>query len=495
MIPVLTSSQLKELDHYTIREEPIASLDLMERACRAFVTWFVERYDVTHQVGIVCGTGNNGGDGLAIARMLIEWNYPVEVWIVRDRQSEDFAANRKRLRSVVHEITSEVNKEVFSGKHILVDAIFGSGLSRQTAGIYAKTIDCLNEAGGIKIAVDIPSGLFADQHSEGSIFKAHHTVTFQVPKLAFFMPENYSCTGEWHVVDIGLHKKYLKEVSTPYRLSALKSIRKILKPRHKFDHKGKFGHALLIAGSQGKMGACTLAARAALRSGVGLLTLHVPGCGYTILQTAVPEAMTLVDSSEHFFTDQVETGAYQSIGIGPGLGQHEETVKAFHRFLETNKKPTVFDADALNMLAAHPEWQKFIPHESILTPHPREFERLAGASKNDFDRLSRVMDFSKKINAVVVLKGAYTTIACPDGNVYFNPTGNSGMAKGGSGDALTGILTALLAQGYEASKAAILGVYLHGLAGDLAVREKGHYSLLASDLIDFLPGAFVKTSQ
>lgn len=495
MIPVLTSSQIKELDQYTIREEPVSSIDLMERACRAFVAWLTERYDVTHQIGIVCGTGNNGGDGLGIARLLNEWNYSVKVWIIRDgdKQSDDFSANLKKLKQVTFEITPEVDCQLFTDRDILIDAIFGSGLSRETDAIFAKTIDCLNRAKGIKLAVDIPSGLFADRHSEGTIFKAHHTITFQLPKLAFFMAENHEYVGEWHTVDIGLHKKYLKEIQTPYHVSSLKSIRKILKPRQKFDHKGKFGHALLIAGSEGKMGACILAARAALRSGVGLLTVHVPKGGNAILQTAVPEAMTSIDSSDRFFSSEINTDTYQAIGIGPGLGQQEETVKAFHHLLDKVKQPVVLDADALNILAAHPEWHSRIPQNSILTPHPREFERLAGKRKDDFERLTILIEFSRRIKSVIILKGAYTTIACPDGNVYFNPTGNVGMAKGGSGDALTGILTALLAQRYEPSEAAILGVYLHGLAGDLAVREKGHYSLLASDLIDFIPGAFRKT--
>jgi hydroxyethylthiazole kinase-like uncharacterized protein yjeF len=495
MIKILSAAQIKELDARTIQHEPIASIDLMERACRAFTNWFVENYDAIHRIGIICGTGNNGGDGLGIARMLHEWNYPVKIWVVRGgvAETEDFQANIQRIENKIPftEITSQVSSDLFADRTILIDAIFGSGLSRPVEGIYEEVIDCLNRTKAIKISVDIPSGMFADKHSAGEIFRAHHTVSFQLPKLAFLMPENNLCSGEWHLVDIGLSKKGLREIQTSYYLTTLKTVRKIRSPRNKFDHKGKFGHALLVAGSTGKMGACVLAAKAALRSGVGLLTSHVPRSGYSIIQIAVPEAMALVDQSEDYFSNQkVSIHNFQTIGIGPGLDQHPDTQKALARLLESFRKPVVLDADALNLLAAHSELQLLIPPGSILTPHPKEFERLVGDWSNDFERLIKLQRFSKKINSVIVLKGAYTSIACPSGNTYFNPTGNPGMATGGSGDVLTGILTGLLAQGYAAEDAAIMGVYAHGLSGDLAAREKGLSALIAGDLVDFLPAAF-----
>lgn len=496
MIKILSAPQIKELDSYTIQHEPVASIDLMERACKAFTNWFVEHYDATHRVGIICGTGNNGGDGLGIARMLHEWNYPVKVWIVRGgvNETSDFQTNLQRLEHKIQvaEITSDAKSELFADRTILIDAIFGSGLSRPVEGIYEEVIDCLNSSKAIKIAVDIPSGMFADKHSEGEIFRADHTISFQLPKLAFMMPEDNLYTGEWHLVDIGLSKKGLHEIQSPFYLTTLKTIRKIRKSRNKFDHKGKFGHALLIAGSKGKMGACILSAKAALRSGVGLLTVHVPQSGYQIIQTAVPEAMALIDPSDDHFSEQKSGDHFSTIGIGPGLGQQPDTKNALAKLLETFNKSMVIDADALNLLSAHSELQLLIPSASILTPHPKEFERLVGAWSNDFERLVKLQRFSKKINSVVILKGAYTTIACPSGNIYFNPTGNPGMATGGSGDVLTGILTGLLAQGYSAEETAIMGVYLHGLAGDLAAREKGLSSLIAGDLIDFLPAAFKK---
>ncbi|MEY4929737.1 MAG: hypothetical protein RI909_461 [Bacteroidota bacterium] len=498
MMKILSAAQIKELDAYTIQHEPIASIDLMERACSAFRNWFVEHYDATHRVGIICGTGNNGGDGLGIARMLHDWNYPVKVWIVRGgvKETNDFQTNLQRLEGKVPvvEITADANAEVFADRTMLIDALFGSGLSRAVEGIYEDVIDGLNSSKAIKIAVDIPSGMFADKHSEGEIFRAHHTVSFQVAKLAFMMPENNRYTGEWHLVDIGLSKKGLHEIQSPFYLTSLKAIKKIFKPRNRFDHKGKFGHALLIAGSKGKMGACILSAKAALRSGVGLLTVHVPQRGYPIIQTAVPEAMALIDASDDHFSEHKSEDHFSTVGIGPGIGQHADTKHALAQLFEKFNKPMVIDADALNLLSAHSELQHLIPAGSILTPHPKEFERLAGAWSNDFERLIKLQRFSKKINSVVVLKGAYTTIACPSGNVYFNPTGNPGMATGGSGDVLTGILTGLLAQGYSVEETSLLGTYVHGLAGDLAAREKGMTSLIAGDLIDFLPMAFKKLS-
>ena len=498
MIKILSSSQIKQLDAYTIQHEPVSSIELMERACQAFTNWFVEKYDATHRVGIICGTGNNGGDGLGIARMLHAWNYPVKVWIVRGgvKETTDFQINLQRLENKISvaEITTEVSTENFSDRTLLIDAIFGSGLSRPVEGIYEEVIDCLNSTKAIKISVDMPSGLFADQHSGGEIFRAQHTVSFQLPKLSFLMPENNLYVGDWHLVDIGLSKKGLSDIHSRHYYTTLKSVRKLVKQRNKFDHKGKFGHALLIAGSTGKMGACILAAKACLRSGVGLLSAHVPEKGHVIIQSAVPEAMASLDNSSDYFSGIEPVNQFDTIGMGPGIGQHADTKNAITKLLKSFTRPMVIDADALNIMATHAELLELIPAESILTPHPKEFERLTGSWSNDFERLVKLERFSKKSNAVVILKGAYSTIACPSGNIFFNSTGNPGMATAGSGDVLTGILTGLLAQGYSAEEAAILGVFVHGLSGDLAAREKGSISLIGGDLIDFLPFSFKKVS-
>jgi len=497
MLKILPTETIKALDAYTIEQGSIASIDLMERACRAFVSWFVEHFDDRHSIGIVCGTGNNGGDGLGIARLLHDHGYAVKAWVVKGTVSEsiDFTVNLDRAKKTgieILELTNESDERFFSDRHVLVDALFGSGLTRPVSGIYAHVIECFNKADAIRVAVDIPSGLMADSPSVGPVVKTDFTVSFQLPKLAFLFPENHSIVGEWVVVDIGLNKDFIKKAETDHFYLTPKDPRRILKKRSKFDHKGVYGHALLIAGSKGKMGAAILAVRAALRSGLGLLSVHVPKCGYQIIQTAVPEAMAFVDGHEEYFTGQVDLKIFSTIGIGPGLGTSKETKKAFEEILKNFGKPLVIDADGLNILGENRDLLRLVPPGSILTPHPKEFERMVGTWQNDFDRMDKLKKLAIQLKSVVVLKGAHSAIASPEGKVCFNSTGNPGMATGGSGDVLTGILTGLLAQGYDCFEAAQLGVYIHGLAGDLAVSEYGMNSLIASDLVEFLPSAFLR---
>lgn len=493
MIKILSTKQIRALDAYTIEQEPIASIDLMERACKAFVTWFTERFDSTLTIAVVCGTGNNGGDGLGIARILNEWGYELTVWIVRGAPgaSPDFSANLERLGASVpvNEITNSFDQSL-EGFDILIDGMFGSGLSRQAEGVYAQVIGKFNEARAIRVAIDIPSGLMADQHSSGPIVRADYTVSFQLPKLAFYQPENHPYVGKWKVVNIGLNKEFIRKAEPDFFQLQGRDVRKIKKVRSTFDHKGTYGRATIISGSYGKMGATVLASRAALRSGVGLLTVHVPACGYSIMQTAVPEAMVSVDPDERRLTHAPDVQSMDALGIGPGLGTTPESAKALAQVLESKDAPVVIDADALNMIASNSALLHRVPANSILTPHPKEFERLAGPWADDFGKLARLRTFAQEWKVVVVLKGAYSAIATPDGKIRFNPTGNPGMATGGSGDVLTGILTGVLAQGYEPVETALLGVYIHGLAGDLAVIDKGMDGLIASDLVEYLPMAF-----
>jgi hydroxyethylthiazole kinase-like uncharacterized protein yjeF len=499
MLKILTTQQIKDLDAYTIQHEPVASIDLMERACHAFVDWFTQKIHTTKKVGIICGTGNNGGDGLGIARLLDEWGYSVKVWIVRGLvpESEDFKCNLKRIQHKLDivEIISESDKGLFIDCDILIDAIFGSGLSRPPEGIYAQAIACVNQTDATRIAVDIPSGLMADTPSSGAIVCAHYTISFQLPKLAFFFPQSFQFTGKWVLVDITLDKNFIKQAETQHHYITLKSVSRLVKPRSTFDHKGTFGHALLVAGSLGKIGASVLASRAALRAGLGLCSVHTPKCGYTILQTAVPEAMVSVDNHENYSTDVPLLDKYATVGIGPGIGLETQTIKAFSTVLEKFKKPMVIDADGLTILSRHRELLHLITPGSILTPHPKEFERLAGAWKNDFERLEKQKRLALELKSIIILKGAFTSIATPEGNVFFNSTGNPGMATGGTGDVLTGILTGLLSQSYTSQEAALLGVFLHGLSGDLAAREIGMEGLVASDLVKFLPNAFKKLTS
>ncbi|MBT1687851.1 NAD(P)H-hydrate dehydratase [Dawidia soli] len=496
MTKILTTDQIRALDAYVIKHEPIASIDLMERASQQFVDWLEDNAGDAHCYGIVCGTGNNGGDGLAIARLLVELDYDVKVWIVEGgKPSADFEINRARLpeKVEVHMITGTPAPGIFDWCTLLVDALFGSGLSRPLEGIYADVIDCINAAEALCVAVDIPSGLRADGPSQGAIVRATDTISFQVPKLAFFFASSARYIGDWHTVNIvpwNLCEDFFEKTETDHHV--VDNVYHLKKHREKFSHKGTYGHALLVAGSYGKMGAAILAARALLRAGVGLLTIHTPARGYAILQQAVPEAMVSIDPLEDYASALPSSDGYSVIGIGPGLGQADVTVKMMHKILEAYRKPMVIDADALNILAAHRELLSLVPPGSILTPHPKEFERLAGKTANEFERLEKQKALARQLRSVVVVKGAYSSIASPEGVVYFNTTGNPGMATGGTGDVLTGILTGLLAQSYPSLDAAILGVYLHGLAGDLAAHKLGVDSLIASDLIRYLPAAFRK---
>lgn len=489
MIEIPTAQQIRAWDAFTIANEPIASIDLMERACEAFVKWFTSRFSSDKTVGVVCGTGNNGGDGLGIARLLADRKVEVKVFIIEGKQrSDDFRKNYERLPK---EVIAPRLEDVLSSSSVLIDAIFGTGLSRNVDGAYAEVIRSVNSSKAIRIAVDIPSGLLLDAPSTGEIVKADHTVTFQVPKLPFMFPGTAAVVGKCHVLNIGLREDFFKQEKVPVSNYYIDpgSVRAMLRKREKFSHKGDFGRSLLVAGSLGKMGACVLAARAALRSGTGLLTVHIPRCGYTILQTAVPEAMATVDAGEDHFSDTGDASNYTVIGVGPGIGITPSTTSGLRKLLEA-ARPMVIDADALNIISQNRGLLHLIPQGSILTPHPGEFKRLVGDWPDDFRRLELQRNLAIQTKCVVVLKGAHTSIAAPDGMVFFNSTGNPGMAKGGSGDVLTGVLTGLLSQGYPASESAIIGVYIHGLAGDLAAGMTGQNALLASDIVDFLGQSF-----
>ncbi|MGE0590294.1 MAG: NAD(P)H-hydrate dehydratase [Cyclobacteriaceae bacterium] len=495
MLKILNSAQIKEWDAFTIKNEPIASIDLMERACQAFTKWFTEQFDATKKIGIVCGTGNNGGDGLGIARMLHDLGFGVQVWITKDTvlESADFKTNKERLigKLTTAELSGTIAYNQFDDCDILIDGVFGSGLNRPVEGLYVQVVRAINDSPATRVCIDIPSGMFADQATNTPCVKADFTVTFQAPKLGFLLPENAERVGELVVVDIGLNSRFLKDVDCDYYMTDRKSIRKRIKGRTKFQHKGDFGKGLLVAGSYGKMGASVLAARAAMRSGIGLLTVHVPKKGYDIIQTSLPEAMAQVDKGDEFFSGAENVGEFSAIGIGPGLGTGKPTIEGVRELLEKAEgKPMVIDADGLNIISANRELLYLISKESILTPHPGEFRRLVGDWENDFEKLEMGKQLANQIGGVVVLKGAYSAIFNHNGRVYFNSTGNPGMATGGSGDVLTGILTALLAQGYTAFDAALVGVYIHGAAGDLAAFEKGVYGLIASDIVENIPAAF-----
>jgi len=498
---ILPVDKIRLADAYTIEHEPITSAELMERAATACYNWLRKRVDNTRRVLIFCGMGNNGGDGLVIARLMGQYNYNVEAYIIRhtENSSVDFQVNYRKLlemKTVTLKDLSDQDPlpEIRSGD-VVVDAIFGSGLTRPASGLTAKIIRHINHSQALIVSVDFPSGLMGDDHTdekEGPVVKADFTLSFQFPKLAFLFAENDPYVGEWEVLPIGLHKDFIRQVEVKNHYIQKKDVKNLIRPRTKFSHKGNYGHALLIAGSYGKMGAAILAARACLRSGAGLLHVHVPSSGYPVIQTAVPEAMVTIDPDEKCLSHLPDISPFQAIAIGPGIGFDRKTSSALKLLIQNTTVPLIFDADAITILGQNKTWLAFVPPNSIFTPHPREFERMAGTAKNDFHRNQLQREFSVRYGVYVVLKGAHTCVSTPDGTCYFNSTGNPGMATGGSGDVLTGMLLGLMAQRYNPRDACLLGVYLHGLAGDLAAKNLGMESVIASDITEFAGKAFRK---
>ena len=489
---IFNVEQIRAMDAHTIAHEPITSINLMERASQAFVRWFCNQYVNTRPIAVFCGKGNNGGDGLAIARILSGCGYDVQVFIVEYtlNATDDFRQNLSRLGNhlTASYIHSENDLPQLPKQVVCIDALLGTGLSRPVDGLLSRVITHLNTLSCKLVSVDIASGLYTDKPNNPSdiIIKPRFTVTFQLPKLAFLLPQNAEYVGEWHVVDIGLSERYISETATSFYFTDKLSAEKRIKPRQKFSHKGTYGHAVIIAGSYGKMGAAVLSGKACLRSGVGLLTMHVPACGYEIAQISVPEAMATVDESEKYISKAPDLTSATAIGMGPGIGQDAATAEVLEKVLESVKIPLIIDADALNILSANPHLLYKLPANTILTPHPKEFQRLAGESSNEYERLEKARAFAAKYKAIICLKGANTAVVLPNGEVHFNSTGNPGMATGGTGDVLTGIITSLLAQKYDPTDAAILGVYQHGLAGDRAAEARGQTALIASDVVEHL---------
>jgi hydroxyethylthiazole kinase-like uncharacterized protein yjeF len=499
---ILSAEQIRAWDEFTTAHEPILSIDLMERAATRCFEWLDINGYVHVPFSIFCGKGNNGGDGLALARMLSEKGYFVTVYILEFGHigTADFQANLARLHqtsAVIKFVQTEENFHAIPENDIVIDALFGSGLNRPLTGVTAKLVNYINLSGNKIISIDVPSGLFVDKSSKGNtIIKASYTLSFQCLKPAFLIAENGAFTGNVHVLDIGLHPGYLLNVQNDLTLIDKKIIRTILKSRNQFSHKGEFGHALLLAGSYGKMGAAIIAAKACLKSGAGLLTCHIPKCGYEIMQSSTPEAMVTNDDDEYILTGvREEISKYNVLGIGPGIGTDARTKFFLESILKQYKKPIVADADALNIISTDRKMLELLPAFSILTPHPKEFERLFGIHENDFERMQSAVENAKKHQCIIILKGHNTLIALPDGKRYFNSTGNAGMAKGGSGDALTGMVTGFLAQGYQPREAAVISVYLHGLAGDMAASYFSQQSMLASDLIDYIGQAILSVEE
>jgi hydroxyethylthiazole kinase-like uncharacterized protein yjeF len=502
MTKILNIQQIKACDEYTIAHEPIASVDLMERAAGCCVKYILKRDFVDPEFIIFCGKGNNGGDGLSIARQLVIRGFPVKVAIVNhtEHPSADFQTNLQRLQESKAEIIKEINSvsdlSFTSGDSstIIIDALLGTGVNKPLQGVLKNAVEFINAQKLRVISIDMPSGLYADVPNDTSdtIVNASLVLSFQFPKLSFLMPQNASFVPEFEILNIELDRQFIETQETSAYYITKADLQPLLKQRSKFSHKGNFGHALLIAGSYGKMGAAVIAAKACLRSGAGLLTVHVPQKGTEIIQNSIPEAMVSIDANEKLSGALPNTDKYNAIGIGPGIGPETETENLVKQLLNFGSQRLVMDADSLNILSKNKTWLSFLPADAVLTPHVKEFDRLTKKHDDDFERLKSAREFAVKYNCILVLKSAFTQIAMPDGNVFFNPTGNAGLAKGGSGDALTGIILGLMARGYNAPQATLIGVYLHGLAADLCIKKTHPESLLISDVIDKLPKAFHK---
>ncbi|MBR1596216.1 MAG: NAD(P)H-hydrate dehydratase [Phocaeicola sp.] len=501
---ILSSIQLKELDQYTIDNEPIESIDLMERAAEQLVAAITRRWDTSFVVKVFAGPGNNGGDALAVARMLSNKGYGVEVFLFNTggQLSEECHTNLQRLKECGHvyftEITTSFTPPTLTANDLVVDGLFGSGLNRPLGGGFAAVIKYINASPSPVVSIDIPSGLMGEDNTFNNrqhIIHADVTLSIQLPKLAFLFPENEEIVGEWELLDIGLQQSFIDNAESPYHIMEHTDIQRLLKKRKAFAHKGTFGHGLLIAGKYGMAGASIMASKACIRSGIGLLTVHVPINNHNLLQLSVPEAITHTDVDQQIFAVPEDTDNYQAVAIGPGIGQEEDTALALKEQLQQTSLPMILDADALNILSSHRNWLSLLTKGAILTPHIGELERLVGKCTDSFERLRKAKELAVSLSCYIIVKGHYSTIVTPDGRFFFNPTGNAGMATAGSGDVLTGILLALAAQGYSAEDTCKLGVYVHGLAGDLAAVDKGEIGMTAGDMIEALPYAWKKLAE
>lgn len=498
MIGIYTGEQLRRIDAHTIECQGIRSIDLMERAALAFVERFTKLFSPDRPVVAFAGPGNNGGDALAISRLLAERNHTVEVYLLNTagHLSADCTEERQRLladqgeRLAFHEVSKQLNVPRLSADTIVIDGIFGTGVNRPLAGGFAAIVQYINASPATVVAIDVPSGLMTENNDTNNmecVMRAHHTITFQTPKLAFLFPEHERQVGQVHVVDIGLEIPQEKDFRTPYALTEASDIAAMLPPLGRFAHKGQMGHALLVAGRPGVGGCAVLAARACLRSGVGKLTVETPEENRLLLQVGVPEAVVATNALERLPVED-----YAAIGIGPGMGIDTAAATRLQGFLRGLSIPTVLDADALTLLGQRPSLLAALPPDTIITPHRAELERIIGKQKSTIRLLEQAVHLSRLHQLVVLVKGAYSACVLPTGDVFFNPTGNPGMATAGAGDVLTGMILALLARGLPAGNALRVAVYLHGLSGDLCAERGAMECLIASDLVDRLPQAFAR---
>jgi len=497
---LLTAQQLADADKATLQKQDIDSVELMERVSILVFNKIHERLaGAPVPIKVFCGIGNNGGDGLAIARHLIQHGYHVTVYITNcsKHRSEDFLANYARIKEVSKNWPTLLDckediPDIKSGD-IVIDAIFGIGLDRPVEGWMANLVHHLNDSKAFIISIDMPSGLYADkpQPKESAVIKASHTFTFHSPKLSFFLSDTGSFAGTFEVIEIGLDPEYVQSVEPVATLITKHAAQNIYRPRPKYSHKGDYGHTVVMAGSKGKMGAAVLSATAAINAGAGKVTAYVPATGNDILQYSVAEVMTITDpGTDHFIDFELDIATY-NLCVGPGIGTGDDVVSAFAKAIKQQSSPIVIDADGINILAAHPKLLKKIPKSSILTPHDGELERLLGPWSTGMERLELAQDFSSKHELILVLKGAHT-ITISGKNMYINNSGNPGMATAGSGDVLSGVIAALIAQKYDSLMAAVFGVFIHGAAGDVAAQTYAHEGLRAGVISSFIGPAILQ---
>lgn len=496
---ILTALQLKELDSYTIKQQNISAVDLMERAANTCFDWIIEQFDAAEKYIVVCGQGNNGGDGLVLARLLSKNDCLVECILLKDspKTTPSHYLNIQRLEETncliqTIENIEELDAVDFSGK-IVIDSIFGTGLSRSAEGLTSMMIQQINQC-DIKsvISIDVPSGMYCDRLNAETdpIVRADYTLTFHSPKQTFFFSEVGNLVGRVIVLDIGLDKEFAVSMEgTNYFISS-ESVGKILKKRETFTNKGSYGHVNILAGSLGKMGAAVMMAKGASYSGAGLVTATIPASGLIIMQTCLPTAMCDIYYGEKVLSGEIEINENYTYGIGPGIGISASTVEFIDTFLKKVKDPVVLDADALNIISEHSEMLLDIPKSSILTPHIKEFQRLVGATKDSTERIRELVSFATQHQVFVVLKDARTIICSPKGECFYSLNGTPGMATGGSGDVLAGILTGLLTQGYSSEETCQIGVILHGIAGELAADKYTEYAMTAESILEQIGNGF-----
>jgi len=496
---IFTSAQIHELDKFTIEHEPIKSIDLMERAAKAIADAIIAEWNKHTPVVVFAGPGNNGGDALAVARLLLDKGYSVQTYLfnITGNLSEDCAANKARLADkkpkTLVEVVQEFDPPRLEQGMLVIDGLFGSGLNKPLAGGFASLVKYINASQAAIVSIDVPSGLMTEDNAyniRANIIRADITLTLGQRKLSFLFPENQQYIGRLKVLDIGLSQEGIDKTDAYYSIVERSDILPMMRQRSPYAHKGNMGNALIIAGCYGMAGASVLATKACLRAGAGKVTAHTPKQNSVILQISVPEAIIQFDRDETIFSEAVDAEDFDALGIGPGLGTSEQTAIALISQLRRTQCPVVVDADAINILANHRAWVQQLPEGLILTPHPKELQRMEGHCNDSYEQLSKARNLAEHIKGYVLLKGHHTALCLPDGHVVFNSTGNAGMATAGSGDVLTGIITGLLARGYKQREASIVGMYLHGLAGDIAARHLGQESVIASDIIQYLPQAF-----